>query len=87
MSASERFAIPLASVRETLRVAEHPIFRSEDKELLNLRGLPLALRRLADEFGAAGCGAGARVSSSSCSEWASSGWVSSSTDSTGSRTS
>ncbi len=47
---SDRFAIPLASVRETLRVADHPILRSEDKELLNLRGLPLALRRLADEF-------------------------------------
>ena len=47
---SERFAIPLASVRETLRVADHPILRSEDKELLNLRGLPLPLRRLADEF-------------------------------------
>ena len=47
---AERFAIPLASVRETLRVEDHPILRSEDKELLNLRGLPLALRRLADEF-------------------------------------
>lgn len=47
---SERFAIPLASVRETLRVEDHPILRSENKELLNLRGQPLPLRRLADEF-------------------------------------
>jgi len=46
----ERFAIPLGSVRETLRIAEHPVLASEDRELLDLRGAPLLLRRLADDF-------------------------------------
>lgn len=46
----ERYAIPIASVRETLRAGEHPILHSEDKELFNLRGTPLVLRPLADEL-------------------------------------
>lgn len=50
----ERYALPIASVRETLRAGEHPIFRSEDRELFNLRGTPLLLRSLADELGIEG---------------------------------
>ncbi|MEZ4279509.1 MAG: chemotaxis protein CheA [Myxococcota bacterium] len=50
----ERYALPIASVRETLRASEHPIFRSEDRELFNLRGAPLLLRSLADELGIEG---------------------------------
>lgn len=50
----ERYAIPIASVRETLRAGEHPILRSEDRELFNLRGTPLLLRSLADELGIPG---------------------------------
>jgi two-component system chemotaxis sensor kinase CheA len=49
--AEQRFAVPLASVLETLMVSEDEIQRSEGRELLNLRGKPLPLRRLADEFG------------------------------------
>jgi hypothetical protein len=37
-------------VRETLR-AEHPVVHSEDKQLLDLRGSPLMLRRLAHGSG------------------------------------
>ncbi len=48
---AERYAIPIASVRETLRAEEHPVLHSEDKQLLDLRGSPLMLRRLAHEFG------------------------------------
>ncbi len=48
---SERYAIPIASVRETLRAGEHPIFHSEDKVLFNLRGTPIPLRSLATELG------------------------------------
>ncbi|MAE96112.1 MAG: chemotaxis protein CheA, partial [Deltaproteobacteria bacterium] len=44
------FAVPLNSVRETLLVDPAEIQRSEGRELLNLRGDPLALRRLAEEF-------------------------------------
>jgi two-component system chemotaxis sensor kinase CheA len=47
----QRFAIPLTSVLETLLVEPSSIQRSEGRELLNLRGYPLALRRLAREFG------------------------------------
>ena len=46
----QRFAIPLNSVLETLLVDEASIQRSEGRELLNLRGEPLPLRRLSDEF-------------------------------------
>lgn len=49
----ERYAIPLGSVRETLRAGEQPVLHSEDKELLNLRGTPLLLKSLAVEFGVA----------------------------------
>jgi len=47
----ERYAIPLGSVRETLRAGEQPVLHSEDKEILNLRGSPLLLKNLAYEFG------------------------------------
>jgi two-component system chemotaxis sensor kinase CheA len=46
----QRFAIPLNSVLETLLVKPEEIQRSEDREMLNLRGEALPLRRLADEF-------------------------------------
>jgi len=46
----DRFAIPLNSVRETLLVEPGEIQRSEGRELLNLRGEALPLRRLAEEF-------------------------------------
>jgi two-component system chemotaxis sensor kinase CheA len=48
--AGERFAIPLNSVRETLLVDPAEIQRSDGRELLNLRGEALPLRRLASEF-------------------------------------
>jgi two-component system chemotaxis sensor kinase CheA len=48
--AEQRFAVPLNSVRETLLVGAGEIQRSDGRELLNLRGEALALRRLADEF-------------------------------------
>jgi len=58
----QRFAIPLTAVHETLRVDASQVQRSEERELLNLRGSPLLLRSLASEFGiapdasdAAGC--------------------------------
>ncbi len=47
---SERFAIPLNSVLETMLVEPHQVGRSEGREVLDLRGEPLLLRRLADEF-------------------------------------
>lgn len=47
----QRYAIPLNSVLETLLVEESSIQRSEGREILNLRGEPLPLRRLSDEFG------------------------------------
>jgi two-component system chemotaxis sensor kinase CheA len=47
----QRFAIPLNSVLETLLVECSEIQHSEDREILNLRGEPLHLRRLSDEFG------------------------------------
>ena len=46
-----RFAIPLNSVLETLLVDPGEIQHSEGRELYNLRGEPLLLRRLAREFG------------------------------------
>jgi len=45
-----RFAVPLNSVRETLLVEPSEVQRSDGRELMNLRGEPLALRRLAEEF-------------------------------------
>jgi two-component system chemotaxis sensor kinase CheA len=47
----QRFAIPLSSVLETLSVDAEAIQRSDGRELLNLRGSVLPIRRLADEFG------------------------------------
>ncbi len=47
----ERFAIPLGSVLETLVVQPDQIDRSEGREILNLRGEPLALKRLGEELG------------------------------------
>jgi two-component system chemotaxis sensor kinase CheA len=46
----ERFAIPLNSVLETMLVLPEQIGRSEGREVLNLRGEPLTLRRLSEEF-------------------------------------
>ena len=48
------FAVPLNAVRETLLIDPSELQRSEGRELLNLRGDPLALRRLAQEFGIVG---------------------------------
>jgi two-component system chemotaxis sensor kinase CheA len=47
----QRFAIPLNSVLETLLLEGPEIQHSEGKEILNLRGEALPLRRLSDEFG------------------------------------
>ena len=57
---SHRFAVPLNSVRETLLVDPDEIQRSEGRELLNLRGEPLALRRLNEEFDVDGQGRDAK---------------------------
>ncbi len=56
----QRFAIPLTAVLETLLVEPVEILRSEGRELLNLRGEPLSLRRLHAEFGLPAPAAGAR---------------------------
>jgi two-component system chemotaxis sensor kinase CheA len=48
--AQQRFAIPLNAVHETLLVDGSEIQRSEGRELFNLRGEALAIRRLAAEF-------------------------------------
>jgi len=48
--AQHRFAIPLNAVLETLLVEPSDIQRSEDREILNLRGDALSLRRLAHDF-------------------------------------
>lgn len=45
-----RYAIPLNSVLETLLIADGEIQRSEGREILNLRGQPLLLRRLSEEL-------------------------------------
>jgi len=58
--AGQRFAIPLNSVLETLQIEESDIQRSEGRELLNLRGDALALRRLASDFRLEGPEPGAR---------------------------
>jgi two-component system chemotaxis sensor kinase CheA len=49
--ASERFAIPLSGVRETLVVSPSEVQRSAGRELLNLRGEALPVLRLVEEFG------------------------------------
>jgi two-component system chemotaxis sensor kinase CheA len=48
--AEQRFAIPLNSVLETLLIDPGDIQRSEGREMLNLRGDALLLRRLSSEF-------------------------------------
>jgi two-component system chemotaxis sensor kinase CheA len=58
--ASQRFAIPLGAVLETLVVEPGDIQRSEGRELLSLRGEPLVLRRLAEVFGLGAAEPGAR---------------------------
>jgi two-component system chemotaxis sensor kinase CheA len=50
----QRFAIPLNSVLETLAVRSDDLQRSHAGELLNLRGEPLPVRRLAEVFGLSG---------------------------------
>jgi len=45
-----RFAIPINAVHETLLIETSEIQRSEGREILNLRGEPLLLRSLAEEF-------------------------------------
>lgn len=52
--ADERYAIPLSSVQQTLRLDGYAIQHAEDRALINLRGSPLFLHRLADEFEIAG---------------------------------
>ena len=47
----QRFAIPLNAVHETLLLDPDDVQRSEGREILNLRGDALLLRRLASEFG------------------------------------
>jgi two-component system chemotaxis sensor kinase CheA len=46
----ERYAIPLNSVLETMSVEHEQIGSSEGREVLSLRGEPLLLRRLGEEF-------------------------------------
>jgi two-component system chemotaxis sensor kinase CheA len=48
--AEQRFAIPLNSVLETLLIEGDDIQRSEGREMLNLRGDALPLRRLSTDF-------------------------------------
>jgi two-component system chemotaxis sensor kinase CheA len=52
----ERFAIPLNSVLETMALEPDQIGHSEGREILNLRGEPLLLRRLCEEFEIDGAG-------------------------------
>jgi two-component system chemotaxis sensor kinase CheA len=47
----QRFAIPLNAVHETLLINPDDVQRSEGREILNLRGDALLLRRLSSEFG------------------------------------
>ena len=47
----QRYAVPLNSVLETMLVDTQEIQRSDGREILNLRGEPLLLRRLTQEFG------------------------------------
>jgi two-component system chemotaxis sensor kinase CheA len=55
-----RFAIPLNSVLETLVIEPSAIQSSEGRALYNLRGVPLLLRRLDDEFALTGGARAAR---------------------------
>jgi two-component system chemotaxis sensor kinase CheA len=48
---AQRYAVPLTSVFETLVLEPGQLQRSEGREILNLRGAPLPLRRLREEFG------------------------------------
>ncbi len=48
--AGQRFAIPLGGIRETLLVTPGELERSGPRELLQLRGDALPVRRLAEEF-------------------------------------
>jgi len=57
----QRFAVPLNSVLETLLVDASTIQRSEGRELLDLRGEPLVLRRLAKEFEIAASASGSAL--------------------------
>jgi two-component system chemotaxis sensor kinase CheA len=59
-AASQRFAIPLGAVQETLLVDPAEIQRSEGRELLDLRGVALPSRRLAAELGLPPAPAGAK---------------------------
>ncbi len=47
---SQRFAVPLTSVLETLQISPAEIQHSQGRELLRLRGEPLWLRRVHAEF-------------------------------------
>lgn len=49
--ADQRYAVPLTAVQETLLLDPDDIQRSEGREILNVRGEALLLRRLAREFG------------------------------------
>ncbi len=49
--ADQRFALPLTSVHETLLVEPGSIQRSAGREILNIRGEPIEVRRLAHAFG------------------------------------
>jgi two-component system chemotaxis sensor kinase CheA len=55
------FAIPLNAVLETLIVDAADVQRSDDREMLNLRGEALFLRRLAVEFDLAPAAAGPKL--------------------------
>ena len=50
-ASGQRFAVPLGAVQETLAVEPGAVQRSEGRELLDLRGAPLPLRRLSAELG------------------------------------
>ncbi|HXV35952.1 MAG TPA: chemotaxis protein CheA [Myxococcota bacterium] len=55
---SQRFAIPINAVHETLLIDSREIQRSENREILNLRGEALLLRHLAREFALGDAAAG-----------------------------
>ena len=50
-TAGQRFALPVGAVHETLALGPDAIQRSCGRELMNLRGDPLPLRRLCDALG------------------------------------
>ncbi len=58
--AEQRFALPLGAVQETLLLDPAEIQRSGGRELLDLRGEALPLRRLASELGLPDAPAGAK---------------------------